>query len=215
MLSKTQYSRCVSTALLYCGTSEGFVIGTDSRSFNELTRKVESDDERKIFAFKNNSVSLVFAWAGVIKAGTEELSISLIDETNSILSDVDFRMFDESFNKLLQDRLSILKVNTIGKCATGVFLYFWKGAAMATELCVFKNGRCWDSRIIGSSAPNGEIDLVNGGVQPALFDKPISLNQAKNMIEDYIKECIADPSEEKIGGKVQIGRLTAESFDFA
>jgi hypothetical protein len=46
--SKSKYNKRVSTALLYCGTTEGFVIGADSRAFNKITKQVETDKERKI-----------------------------------------------------------------------------------------------------------------------------------------------------------------------
>lgn len=107
----------MSTALLYCGTPEGFVIGADSRGFNKITKQVETDKERKISTFANPSASVVFAWAGTVKARTSDFDFSLIEETNIILSKVNFQIFDEDFNAHLRQRLSILRVDTTGECA--------------------------------------------------------------------------------------------------
>jgi hypothetical protein len=211
---KSKYNRRMSTALLYCGTPEGFVIGADSRGFNKITQQVETDKERKIFAFENSSASVVFAWAGTIKARTSHFDFSLLEESKDILPKVNFQIFDEDFNARLRERLSVLRVDTTGKCAHGIFLYFWKGSPMGFELSVFKNGRTWDSCIIDGGTPSGEIIVVSSGVEPADFDKPRSLNQAKSMIEHYIQDCIADPRNEEIGGDVHIGKLTSEGFDW-
>src|ERR1700733_15001886 len=112
MLWTSEYSSCVSTALLYCGTSEGFVIGTDSRAFNMLTGQIESDEERKIFAFENRSASVAFAWAGTVKTRTPDFDFSLVEVSKDILPEVNFKIFDEDFNARLRERLSVLKVNT-------------------------------------------------------------------------------------------------------
>jgi hypothetical protein len=208
----SKYNKKMSTALLYCGTPEGFVIGTDSRAFNKLTGQVETDNERKIFAFENPSVSVVFAWAGIVKVRTLDFDFSLIETSNDILPKVNFQSFEEDFNARLREGLSVLKVNTTGKCAHGIFLYFWKGAPMVFELCVFKNGRTWDSRVTGSGTPNGEIDIISGG--DAMFEKPTSLNQARNMIESYIRGCIADPQSPDIGGDPHIGKLSSYGFEW-
>ncbi len=162
----------MSTALLYCGTSEGFVIGADSRAFNKLTRQVETDRDRKIFPFETSSVSGVFAWAGVVIARTQDFDFRLIDVTKDILPDANFQMLDQDFNARLRDRLSVLNVNTSGPCARGIFLYYWRGVPMGFELSVFKNGRTWDSCVAESGTPNGEIIIVGGGAEPVEFEKP-------------------------------------------
>ena len=202
----------MSTALLYCGTSEGFVIGADSRAFNKLTRQVETDKDRKIFSFESSSGPVVFAWAGVVKARTQDFDFSLIEVTKDTLSDANFQMFDQDFNARLRDRLSVLKVNTSGPCARGIFLYYWRGVPMGFELSVFKNGRTWDSCVAESGTPTGEIIIVSGGAEPVEFEKPTSLNQAKGMIANYIQSCIADPRDEEIGGCVHLGTLTSDGF---
>jgi hypothetical protein len=204
----------MSTALLYCGTPEGFIIGADSRAFNKVTRQVETDKERKIFSFQNQYVSVIFAWSGIVKARAQNFDVSIIEESNRILPNVNFQKFDKDFNVQLRNRLSDLKVNTTGECARGVFLYFWGGVAMGFEISVFKNGHTWDSCITDGGTPNGEIVIVSGGTEPTEFEKPTSLNQAKNMIEHYILSCIADSRNEEIGGDVHIGKLTLKGFDW-
>jgi len=214
MQRKAKYNRRVSTALLYCGTAEGFVIGSDSRAFNRMTNQVETDKERKICAFENSLASVVFAWAGTVKARTSYFDFSLLEESNDILSRVNFDTFAQDFNARLQDRLSSLRVTTTGECARGVFLYFGKGAAMGFEMSVFKNGRTWDSCVTGGGMPTGEIFVISGGLEQVTFDKPASLSQATGMIDHYIRDCIADPRNEEIGGDVHIGKLTSEGFDW-
>lgn len=204
----------MSTALVYYGTPEGFVIGADSRAFNKLTKQVETDGEKKIFAFEKSSMSVAFAWAGTVKVRTPNFDFSLIEESIGLLSSANVQTFPEDFNMRLRDRLSILRVDTTGQCAHGVFLYFWKGVAMGFELSVFKNGRTWDSCVIDGGTPSGEIMIVSGGKEVVTFDKPNSLNQAKGMIEHYIQNCIDDPRNEDIGGNPHIGKLTSEGFEW-
>ena len=184
------------------------MIGTDSRGSNKQTGQVETDKERKIFAFENSIASVVFAWAGIVKARTPFFEFSLIEESNDILPKVNFQMFEEDFNARLRERLSVLRVTTTGECARGIFLYFWRGATMRFELSVFKNGRTWESCVAESGTPSGEIVVISGGVEQVRFEKPRSLNQAKGMIESYIQSCIADSRDEEIGGDVHIGKLT-------
>jgi hypothetical protein len=212
MLWKPQYSRCMSTALLYCGMPEGFIIGTDSRAFNKLTRQVETDNERKIFAFENSSASVVFAWSGIVKVRTPDFDFSLIQTSNDILPKVNFKSFEDDFNTRLRESLSVLKVNTTGKCAHGIFLYFWKGAPIVFELYAFKNGSTWDSCVSDGGTPNGEIDIISGPGE--LFKRPNSLDQAKNMIESYIRGSIADPERPDIGGDPHIGKLSSDGFEW-
>src|ERR1700691_4653169 len=115
MHRKAKCNRRVSTALLYCGTAEGFVIGSDSRAFNRMTNQVETDKERKICAFENSLASVVFAWAGTVKARTSYFDFSLLGESNDILSRVNFDTFAQDSNARLQDRLSSLRVTTTGE----------------------------------------------------------------------------------------------------
>ena len=194
--------------------AEGFVIGTDSRAFNKLTERVETDTERKIFAFESSSVSVVFAWAGIVKARVLDADFSLIEISKAILPTVNPEVFGEDLNARLRKSLSVLRANTTGRCASGIFLYLCKGVPMVLEIEVFKNGYTWDSRVSGSGVPNGEIDLVSGGIESKEFGKPTSLDQAKDWIEDYIRDCIADPRNAEIGGEVHIGKLTSGGFDW-
>jgi hypothetical protein len=207
------YSRCVSTALVYCGTAEGFVIGTDSRGSDPATKKVTTDNERKIYSFQVPSLSLVFAWSGIVAAKTPDFDFSLIQTTTDILPKVDVRSFESDFNSRLQDKISVLKVKTTGECARGIFLYFWKGAPMMFEISVFKNGNSWDSYVSKSTAaPSEGISIISGPA--AKFEKPTSLNQAKNMIEAYIRSSIADKKILDIGGDPHIGKLSLNGFEW-
>jgi len=203
--------KLMSTALLYCGTPEGFVIGADSRGTNPVTGQID-DKERKLFAFENQLVSVVFAWAGIVKARAPLFDVSLIEETTRILPVVDYQVFDQDFNARLRERLSVLRVNTTGDVAHGIFLYFWRGISMICQISVFKNGQTWDSRVIEGGTPNGEIDIISG--PDATFEKPVSLNQARNMIEHYIRSAVDDPERPDIGGYPHIGKLTSEGFDW-
>jgi hypothetical protein len=201
----------MSTALLYCGMSEGFVIGADGRAFNKMAKRIETDTEQKIFSFENQAVSVVFAWAGIVTARTLDFDFSLVRETYDLLPQLNFNgLFGQELNVHLKDRLRSLRVDTTGQCATGIFLSYLKGQPWVSEITVFKNGRTWDCSIEEGFA-NGEITIVSG--PDKTFDKPASLGQARNMIEDYLQECVANPTEE-IGGHVHIGRLMPGGFDW-
>jgi hypothetical protein len=210
-LWKIHNRRGMSTALLYCGTSEGFVIGADGRARNPLTQQLESDSERKIFTFENQVASVVFAWAGTVKARTPDFDFSLVDETHDLLLQLDFNgFFAQELNAKLKNRLRILRTNDSGKCGTGIFLSYRKGQPWVSEISAFKNGRTWDC-YVDEGVPNGEIDILSG---PATdFERPRSLNEAKNLIETYLKNCVAHPTEE-IGGHVHIGKFTPDGFSW-
>lgn len=202
----------MSTALLYSGTPEGFVIGTDSRAVNKLTGQIETDWERKIFAFENPRASIVFAWAGSVKVtGSHFGTVNLVTETYESLSRLAFKnLFATDLAGDLRRKLNIFTVNTTGTLAVGIFLSFLKGSPWVSQIKVSKNGRKFDCSVEEGSA-NGSIDIVSG---PEFdFDKPDSLNQAKDMIEHYIQECIDDPRNEDIGGEVHVGKFTSAGFD--
>ncbi len=210
-LWKPHNRRSMSTVLLYCGTSEGFVIGADGRTFNKLRQQIESDTERKIFTFENGTSSVVFAWAGIVKARTSDFVLSLVDETHDLLLQLDFSgFFAQELNAKLKDRLRMLRTNDSGKCATGIFLSYRKGQPWVSEISAFKNGRTWDCHV-DEGVPNGEIDILSG--PDSDFEKPGSLNEAKNLIETYLKDCVTHPTEE-IGGHVHIGKFTPEGFSW-
>lgn len=202
----------MSTALLYCGTSEGFIIGTDSRGLNKQTGQI-GDHERKIFAFEKESVSVVFAWAGnVTLVGSSFGGVDLITETYESFSRLAFNnQFATDLAADLKRKLSIFTVNTIGTHAVGVFLAFLNDSPWVSQITISKNGRSFDC-IAEGGTPSGDIGIASG--PDATFDKPVSLNQAKNMIESYIRSVIADPKCPDIGGQVHIGKLTSEGFDW-
>jgi hypothetical protein len=203
----------MSTALLYCGIPEGFVIGTDSRAVNKLIGQSETDCERKIFAFENSLASIVFAWAGSVKIiGSSFGTVSLVTETYDSLSRLPFKsLFADDLAIDLKKKLSIFTVNTSGRMAVGIFLSFLKGSPWVSQITVSKNGRTFDCSVEEGPAC-GDIDIVSG--PGCSFDKPVSLEQAKDSIERYIKGCIDDPRNEDIGGEVHIGKFTSEGFDW-
>jgi len=206
-----KYNQWMSTALIYCGTSEGFVIGADGRAFNKLTRQIQSDAERKIFAFQNRAASIVFAWAGVVKTRVLQSDFSLIEETYNLLPQLNFEgSFAEDLNAKLKNSLRILGANDCGKCATGIFLSFKKGVPWVSELSVFKNGRTWDC-CVGEGEANGEIDILSGPSKE--FKHPNSMRDAENEIKSYLDDCVSHPTEE-IGGHVHIAKFTHEGFSW-
>jgi hypothetical protein len=203
----------MSTALLYCGTSEGFVIGTDSRGLNKQTGQ-PGDHERKIFAFEKQPVSVVFAWAGNVSVvGSSFGAVDLITETYESLSRLAFDnlFFATDLAADLKRKLRIFTVNTTGTHAVGVFLAFLNGSPWVSEITISKNGLSFDCAV-EECTPSGDIGKASG--PDAIFDKPVSLNQAKNMIEGYIRSTIADPECPNIGGQVHIGKLTSEGFEW-
>ncbi|HEY0703383.1 MAG TPA: hypothetical protein VGD60_11495 [Candidatus Acidoferrales bacterium] len=206
--------RSMSTALVYCGTSDGFVIGADGRAANPVTKQVESDTERKIFTFENETASVVFAWSGAVKAGTSDFVVSLLQETHDLLPRLDFNgvSFAEEFSGRLKDRLRILRTKDSGKCATGIFLSYRNGKPWISEICVFKNGSTWDCCVYAEDSPNGEIDVVSPHpFVPSVFEKPTSLIEATDVIKSYLDDCVAQPTAE-IGGHVHIARFTHLGF---
>jgi hypothetical protein len=211
MFWKGPYNRkAMPTALVYCGTSEGFVIGADGRAINPRTRQVENDNERKIFAFENRAAAIVFAWAGSgVKLGTPDLSVNLVTETYDSLSRLNFNgLFAQELAADLKHKLRIFTANTTGPCAVGIFLSFLKGSPWVSEITVFRNGRGFDCSVEENFA-NGEIGIVSG--PDAEFEKPASLDDAKKMIEAYLEDCVANPTE-VIGGHVHIGKFTTQGF---
>ena len=201
----------MSTALLYCGTSEGFVIGADGRAFDILKKQVESDTERKIFAFESKAASVVFAWAGTVKTRTLGGDFGLVDQTYDLLPYLDFNSYYAlEFNAKLQYRLRRLGTNETGKCAVGIFLSYRKGQSWISEVSVFKNGRTWDCSV-EEYLPSGEIDIVSG--PEGDFEKPQSLSEANNMIRAYLEDCVSHPTDQ-IGGQIHIGKFTSDGFSW-
>jgi hypothetical protein len=209
---KRKYDRHMSTALVYCSLSEGFVIATDSRAVDKLTGQIE-DNERKIFAFENQYVSVVFAWAGIVKVmGSSFGAVSLVKQTYESLSRLALKNpFAADLAADLKRKLSIFTVNTSGPSAVGIFLSFVNGSPWVSQITVSKNGRTYDCSV-DENIVNDEINIVSG---PGFdFDKPTSVDHAKDMIELYIQKCIADEQLKHIGGDVCIGKFTVEGLDW-
>jgi hypothetical protein len=198
------------TAILYCGTSEGFVIGADGRAIG-AKEKVVTNTERKIFLFKNLATSVVFAWSGTIKVGSSNLYLSLVDETHDLLLQLDFNScFAQELNTKLKDRLPTFRTNLTGS-ASGIFLSYRKSEPWISELSVFKNGRTWDC-CIDENVANGEIVIACGPNRS--FEKPRSLSEAVSAIQVYLEDCVADPTEEGIGGHIHIAKFTPDGFSW-
>jgi hypothetical protein len=201
----------MSTALVYCGTSEGFIIGADGRAFNKLENRIESDTERKIFTFENQLASVVFAWAGIVKARTPYFDFNLADTTHNLLLQSDFNGYwAQALNADLKNRLRLLQTRDSGHCATGIFLSYRKGEPWVSEVRVFKNGYTWDCSVEEGSA-NGEIVILSGPSSD--FANSTSLCEAENTIRDYLESCVAHPTDE-IGGHVHIGKFTPDGFSW-
>jgi hypothetical protein len=202
----------VSTALIYCGLPEGFVIGADGRAFNKLTEQIESDTERKIFMFENDAASVVFAWSGIVKLIAPNGScFSFVEETEDLLSQTDFsNSFTQRFNVRLKNKLRSLRTNEKGTGAFGILLSYRKDVPWVAQISAFKNGHTWDC-IVDDGEANGNIDLVSGPGRE--FDKPQTLTDAENAISDYLDYCVSHPTEE-IGGRVHIAKLTPEGFSW-
>lgn len=206
-----KYNKRMSTALIYCGTSEGFVIGADGRAFNKLTRQIESDTERKIFTFENQAASIVFAWAGIVKVRVSDFHFSLVEETHDLLPQLDFNgFFAQEFNAKLKDRLRVLRTNDSGMCTEGVLLSYRKGLPWVSQIAAFKNGRTWDCNV-NEGVANGEIDIISG--PGAEFETPKSLSEAAGAIKAYLEDSVAHPTEE-IGGHFHIAKFTPEGFSW-
>lgn len=202
----------MSTALLYCGTSEGFVIGADSLGVNLQTGRAY-DYETKIFAFENSLLSVVFGWAGCVKViGSSFGAVDLVTETYESLSRLASKnSFASDLANDLRRKLSIFGVNTTGRHATGIFLSFVNGAQLVSEIAISKNGRSYDCATEEGTA-NGDVGIVSG--PEVKFDKPVSLSQARGTIDDYINNAIANSKYPDIGGYAHIGKLTSEGFDW-
>jgi len=147
----------------------------------------------------------------VAVAGSSFGGVNLITETYESLSQLPFKnlFFANDLAADLKRKLKIFSVNTTGIHAIGVFLAFLKGSPWVSEITISKNGLSFDCAV-KEGTPSGDIDIASG--PDAIFDKPVSLNQAKNMIESYIRSAIADPACSDIGGQVHIGKLTSEGF---
>jgi hypothetical protein len=211
MLWKTHNRGCMATALVYCGTPEGFIIGADGRAFNRLKQQIESDTERKIFAFENQAATVAFAWAGIVKAQAPDFVFSLVDETHDLLPQLDFNgFFAQELNAKLKRRLRMLRTNDTGECTVGVLCSYRKGQPWISEITVFKNGRTWDCRV-DEGVPHGEITIVAGPEHD--FRKPGTLDEATNSIKAYLENCVAHPTNE-IGGHVHIGKFTPDGFSW-
>jgi hypothetical protein len=204
----------MSTALIYCSTPEGFVIGADGRGFNELKQQAQSDTERKIFAFENQAASIVFVWTGIVTARIPLFDFSLIDQTYDLLPQLDFSAyFAQELNAKLKERLRMLGAQNTGESAVGTFLSYRKGDPWISEIVVFKNGRTWDCRV-DEGAPHGEITIVSGPPDAKLeTEKPQSLIEATNLIKTYLDDCVAHPTD-KIGGHVHIAKFTPGGFEW-
>lgn len=201
----------MSTALVYCGTSQGFVIGADGRAFNRLENRIQSDTDRKIFAFGSAEVAVVFGWAGIVKTRTPNFDFSLAEATYNLLPQLDYTgFFAQELNAKLKDRLRYLGTYELGPCAEGIFLSYRNGAPWVSQISVFKNGRTWDCAVEEGN-PNGELDLLSGPSQ--VFEKPQSLDEATNMIGAYLDDCVAHPTNE-IGGHVHIAKFTDAGFSW-
>jgi hypothetical protein len=209
-LWKVHNTKSMSTALIYCGTPEGFVIGADGRGFDLITEK-KYDTERKIFAFENPSASIVFAWSGVVKARVGESVFSLVDRTYELLATLDYRRnIVPQLTAQLNRDLRMLGTSESGECGRGVFLSYRAGRPYGFEISVSKNGRTWECFSDGEGEPNGEIVIMSG--PDTDFHKPASLHEAQGLIKDYLDDCVAHPPTDLIGGHVHLGRFTHEGF---
>jgi hypothetical protein len=210
-LWKTGGKKHMSTALVYCGTPEGFVIGADGRAFDMKEQRVHSDTERKIFGFENQDASIVFAWAGTVKVHSDCFDISFVKETYELLSRADFSgFFAQDLSTKLKEKLRFLGTRDIGEAAKGLFLSYRKGRPWMSFISVFMNGLTWDC-FAGEDMPDGRIEILAGPKKD--FKKPESLAEATSLIDAYLTDCVQHPTN-YIGGHVHIGQLTPDGFSW-
>lgn len=212
-LWKTQYTAPMSTALVYFGLPEGFIIGADGRAFDYTTNDVRSNTERKIFAFQNDETSVVFGWAGTALIGTVEGSFfSFVQDTLEILPTLNFKNnFAEQLNFELNRKLRSFRVNEIKYgCTYGVFLSFRRGCPWVSIITAGKNGHSWSCSVEENGA-DGTVGILSGPDHD--FENPKTLDEGEKSISDYLDDCVAHPTE-LIGGHVHIGKFTPNGFSW-
>jgi hypothetical protein len=227
------------TAIAAMLTPYGFIIGADGLRKDTFDNSVVADAAQKIFPIESGNVTLAFAWAGATTLAFPSGRIfDLIGATRQFFSQPEmlagksfadivllFREFLRMAFIAYAEPLPQAFFNTsIGRV---LFLSYFDGQPCQAEVSVEcgGNGRL-QPKVVAVNCPANPQYIVFSGSQKMYaqfagnsgISMPNTREAAIALIRDYIQLCIdnrsTDPECVGIGGKIHVGILNSEKFDW-
>jgi hypothetical protein len=221
------------TAIASAFTSEGFVIGADSRQLGK-DKTIFSDCSQKIFNFKHRRVNVVYAWCGetsVVNASNEVL-YDLYAITRVALSSA-VQVARRQFPSFIQQSCAgiyegIIKSPIVRQITNSDALPeskarmllngYFDGQPFMAEFHVRETDRIRvQAEKVLMPIPSPTRNLFNGCTQQnKKYENvlPATTKEALKLVSDYIQECIdnSDPDCFIVGGRPHIAHLTPDGF---
>jgi hypothetical protein len=209
----------MSTAVVCAYTSEGFVIGTDGRRIDSQNGSVAEENVKKLFSINKSPSRMAFAWCGMTHIVTSVGVLDFSEVTKDLLRDIEWNDFSEcltAFVGQLSMALRRFEKKNDNFVARALFVAYFHSRPYVGEISVSRDDEGFlkvEIATIGS--PNeGGINVFSGCKKIAVPNTPHCLEEAMDVVEEYIQSCIDDPECEDIGGRIQMGTLTPEGFNW-
>jgi hypothetical protein len=213
------------TAIAVVATPEGFVIGADGLRQTTL-RSVTTDKAQKVFGFKNQQVTLAYAWCGQIVFWNEDNRTQIFFDfgavTNSVLALAsllasDLSGFAESLRTTILDVLTQsnrvypgwISAANPGKMARMLAVGYFGDEPFLLEIEVQQvNSLPFVS--VRRHAMSNDLRVLSGYAPPdeKLKRVPADLADARNLVHEYIQKA---SNNSEIGGRIHVALVSRDS----
>jgi hypothetical protein len=221
------------TAIASAFTSEGFVIGSDSRQLGK-GNTIFSEASQKIFNFNYRHVDAAYAWCGETKAINESNQVlyDLYEITRAALTSavqagrIPFPSFiqqccDGIYEGIIKSPIvrQITNADSSPESRARMLLngYFYRQPFMAEFHLRDKDRIRVQAENASMPLPSPTRNLFNGCARQNEKYKsvlPTTTHEALKFVSDYIQECIdnSDPDCFGMGGHLHMAHLTSDGF---
>ena len=221
------------TAIAVVSRPEGFVIGADGLR-QTTNRSVVTDKAQKIFGFRTEKTTLAYAWCGQIVFWNEDDHAQVFFDfdaatkpalTVASLMALDLNGFTENVRMTFQTLLmesnrtnpDWVAAANAGSMARMLAVGYFNHESFLLEIKVQQvNSLPFVSahRLV----PSNDLRAFSGHPSVAPDERlkrvPDNVEDARNLIHEYIQRCADSPEFNDIGGRTHIALVSPDSFDW-
>jgi hypothetical protein len=221
------------TAIAVVSMPEGFVIGADGLR-QTVQRSVVTDQAQKVFGFQTEKITLAYAWCGQTVFWNEDDPAQVFFDFGAVtksaltiasLIALDLNGFAESlratFLTLLNQSNQIypgwIASANAGSMARMLAVGYFKHEPFLLEIKV-QQVNLLPFVSAHRLVPSNDLRAFSGHPSVAPDERlkrvPDNVEDARNLVHEYIQRCADSPECKDIGGRTHVALVSPNSFDW-
>jgi hypothetical protein len=221
------------TAIAVVSMPEGFVIGADGLR-QTTDRSVVNNKSQKVFGVQSEKLNLAYAWCGQTVFWNEDDASQIFFDfraaTEPVLGEASLIATDlNSFSENVRATFEILLLKS-NEANTG-----WVSAANAGNMARMlvtgyfeRKPFLFEIKVqqvdllpfvsVHQFMPSNDLRVFSGHPSVASDERlkriPTSVEDARNLVHEYIQKCADSPECKDIGGRIHVALVSPDSFNW-